>query len=224
MQKTKRRPRAAGLAARSRARRGAATARVYLTSFQYAAFRRQVITVNRPRNSSTQTPMRTRVALRRLAHPLQVGHQVADGLVVLRLRQRAGRDLLEAARNDASSWSGRADPSPRRTRRAARPAAPTARAASRRRGRRGCSSRSAWCRRGRRCAGRCTGSRRRCPCRCSARERAITDRSGGAAPNQSLACFGSSVDLHRVADLVGGEQQVLLDLRRRSGRCRCRRL
>ncbi len=60
-----------------------------------------------------------------------------------------------------------------------------------------------WCRRGRRCAGRCRGSRRRCPCPVPARERAITDRSGGTAPNQSLACFGSSDDLHRVADLVG---------------------
>ena len=42
-------------------RRGAALLRVYRTSFQKAAFRRQAITVKASRNSRTQTPTRTRV-------------------------------------------------------------------------------------------------------------------------------------------------------------------
>ena len=96
---------------------------------------------------------------------------------------RAGRDLLEAVEAVHRLGRGRADPSPRRTRRGARPAVPTARAACRRWGRPGCSSRSPWCRRGSRCAGRCRGSRRRCP-PWPARERAITRQVGrrGAEP------------------------------------------
>ena len=39
----------------------AAQRKNYLMSFQNAAFRRQAMKVNMPRNNSTQTPMRTRV-------------------------------------------------------------------------------------------------------------------------------------------------------------------
>ena len=52
-------------------------------------------------------------ALRRLAHPLQVGHQVADGFLVFEFVQRARRHLLEALEPGAWSCSDCAGPSPR---------------------------------------------------------------------------------------------------------------
>ena len=42
-----------------------------------------------------------------------------------------------------------------------------------------------------------------------------TDRSGGAAPNHALPVRRRHGDRHRLADLVGREHQVVLDLRLR---------
>ena len=69
-----------------------------------------------------------------------------------------------------------------------------------------CSSRWRSSGRGRRCAGRCRASRRRASAR---------SPTGRAARRRTRPCrpSASSGDLHRLADLLAGEQQVVLDLR-----------
>ena len=85
----------------------------------------------------------------------------------------------------------------------------TARAACRRWGRPGCSSPWPWCRRGRRCAGRCRDSPPVPPACARTRDHREV---GGLAPNHSLTPAWDHRRLHGFADLVGGEQQVVLDL------------
>ena len=71
------------------------------------------------------------------------------------------------------------------------PATPTAHAASPTLGKARLFQPVPWTRRGRRSACRCRGSPHQSPWRHRRARRAIRVRSGGVAPNQSLACFGS---------------------------------
>jgi hypothetical protein len=164
--------------------------------------------VNTARKISTQTPS-ARAGLRRLAHPLQVGDQVADGLVVLLRGQRARAQQLVAgeavlgvafascslftssnfaARMPCSSHSGCGMPTLGNARLfqpvglgvVAVVAAQV----------------------GVEVVG--TGCRRR-P-NASARS---PDRSGGTAPNHALACYGSIEAFITSPTLVGREQKVV---------------
>ena len=152
---------------------------------------------------STQTPTRMRVALRRLAHPLQVGDQVGDRLVVLAAASACpGVTCSKPAKRVLGLAVLVRILRPRRSWRARWPCSSHSTCGMPTSGTRGCSSRSAACRRGRTCAGRCRGSRRRCPCRLGARARDHR-QVGRRGAEPVLRLLRVERDLHRVADLVG---------------------